>query len=118
MITAGATVEGGYYLNRDDWDVVAVSGKQGVLPGEEGDRFVKLPTLAVLGLAPLAGGLFVVFLPLVGFALASYFAGRGVWTRGKRLFGGSKTAPTSSAADGAKSSQEAPAADQDAPAKE
>ena len=101
MITAGATVEGGYYLNRDAWDLVAVGGKQGVLPGDAGDRFIKLPALAVLGLAPVAGGLFVAFLPLVGFALVSYYAGRGAWLRGKRLFGAGKSASVSSGKDGA-----------------
>ncbi len=104
MITAGTTVEGGYYLNRDAWDLVAVSGKQGVLPGEEGDRFIKLPALAVLGLAPVAGGLFVAFLPLVGFALVSYYAGRGAWVRGKRLFEAGKPARGSSEKDGAEAS--------------
>ncbi len=108
MITAGATVEGGYYLNRDAWDVIAVSGKQGVLPGEEGDRFVKLPALAVLGLAPVAGGLFVAFLPLVGFALVSYYAGRSVWARGRGLFGAGKPAHTSSTKDGAKAPKATP----------
>jgi hypothetical protein len=101
MMTAGATVEGGYYLNRDAWDLVAVSGKQGVLPGEEGDRFIKLPALAVLGLAPVAGGLFVAFLPVVGFALVGYYAGRGAWVRGKRLFGARKSASSASAKDSA-----------------
>jgi hypothetical protein len=100
MITAGATVQGGYYLNRDAWDLVAVSGKQGVLEGEEGDRFIKLPALAVLGLAPVAGGLFVAFLPLVGFALVAYYAGRGAWARGKRLLGTRKPASNASAKDG------------------
>jgi hypothetical protein len=100
MITAGATVEGGYYLNRDAWDLIAVSGKQGVLPGEEGERFIKLPALAVLGLAPVAGGLFVAFLPLVGFALVAYYAGRGTWARGKRRFGAGKPVRIASAKNG------------------
>jgi hypothetical protein len=108
MITAGATVEGGYYLNRDAWDLIAVSGKQGVLPGEEGDRFIKLPALAVLGLAPVAGGLFVAFLPLVGFALVAYYAGRSTWTRGKRLFGGGKPSRIPPAKDGEKPARPAP----------
>lgn len=114
MITAGTTVEGGFYLNRDAWDLIAVSGKQGVLPGEEGERYVKLPALAVLALAPMAGGLFVVFLPLVGFALVAYYAGRGAWTRGKRLFGRAKPSRTSSE-DGAKSSETPPPEGNDSP---
>ena len=108
MITAGATVEGGYYLNRDAWDLIAVGGKQGVLPGEEGDRFIKLPALAVLGLAPMAGGLFVAFLPLVGFALVGYYAGRGAWARGRRLFGAGKPSRISPAKDGVTASEKPP----------
>lgn len=108
MITAGATVEGGYYLNRDAWDLIAVGGKQGVLPGDEGDRFIKLPALAVLGLAPVAGGLFVAFLPLVGFALVAYYAGRSTWTRGKRLFAGRKPSRIAPAKDGEELARPAP----------
>jgi len=92
MITAGTTVQGGFYLNRDAWDMIAVSGKEGVLPGEEGDRYLRLPVWAVLVLAPMAGGLFVAFLPLVGFAIVAYYAARGAWSRGRRLLGGKNPA--------------------------
>lgn len=76
MTTAGTTVKGGFYLNRDAWDLVAVNGKEGVLPGADGQRYVKLPIWAVLALAPMLGGLFVVFLPLIGFALVFMHFGR------------------------------------------
>jgi hypothetical protein len=80
-----------------------------VLNGEEGDRFIKLPALAVLGLAPVAGGLFVAFLPVVGFALVAYYAGRGAWARGKRLFGARKSASSALAKDSAEATgSEAP----------
>ena len=69
MTTAGSMVKGGFYLNRDKWDILAVSGKEGVLPGTAGERYLRLPVLAVVLLAPLLGGLFVVFLPFIGFAL-------------------------------------------------
>jgi hypothetical protein len=69
MTTAGSTVKGGFYFSRDKWDIVTVSGKEGVLPGAAGQRYSRLPVLAVLFLAPLLGGLFVVFLPFIGFAL-------------------------------------------------
>lgn len=87
MASAGATVKGGYYLNRDAWDLIAIAGKEGVLPGEPGQRYVKLPVWSVLALAPLAGGLFVVFLPLIGFALVALWAGRAVVARGPRWLG-------------------------------
>ena len=69
MITAGTIVRGGYYLNRDAWDLIAVNGKEGVLPGTDGQRYLKLPFWAVLGLAPLLGTMFVMFLPMIGFVL-------------------------------------------------
>ncbi len=69
MTTAGSMVKGGFYLNRDKWDILTVGGKEGVLPGAAGERYLRLPVLAVVLLAPLLGGLFVVFLPFIGFAL-------------------------------------------------
>jgi len=69
MFTAGSIVKGGFYFNRDKLDLVAVSGKEGTLPGAEGHRFLRIPALAVVMLAPVLGGLFVVFMPFIGFAL-------------------------------------------------
>ena len=69
MFTAGSIVKGGFYFNRDKLDLIAVSGKEGALPGTEGHRYVRVPALAVVALAPILGGLFVVFMPFIGFAL-------------------------------------------------
>jgi hypothetical protein len=91
MFTAGATVKGGFYFNRDKLDLVAVSGKEGTLPGTEGHRFVRIPALAVVFLAPVLGGLFVVFMPFIGFALVLQHFGRlsvsGVRRAGRGLLG-------------------------------
>ena len=76
MFTAGAMVKGGFYFNRDKLDLVAVSGKEGTLPGGEGQRFFRVPALAVVALAPVLGGLFVVFMPFIGFALVLQHLGR------------------------------------------
>jgi hypothetical protein len=76
MTTAGTTVKGGFYFNRDAWDLVTVSGKEGVLPGASGQRCMRVPVWAVLALAPVLGGLFVVFLPFIGFALVFMHLGR------------------------------------------
>lgn len=65
MFLAGATVPGGYYLDRDELDVIAVSSKDGPLPGPAGRRYVRIPTWAVLTLAPLLGGIFVALMPLL-----------------------------------------------------
>ena len=69
MITAGSMVKGGFYFNRDKLDLIAVSGKEGRLPGADGQRYMRIPALAMLILAPALGGLFVMFLPFIGFVL-------------------------------------------------
>jgi hypothetical protein len=76
MMTAGAIVKGGFYLNRDKWTLVTVNGKEGALPGAEGQRYLRIPVLAMLFLAPVLGGLFVAFLPFIGFALVFQHLGR------------------------------------------
>ena len=89
MMTAGTLVKGGFYFNRDKLDLITVSGKEGLLPGAEGQRFLRMPVLAVLLLAPVLGGLFVMFMPLVGFALVFQHLGRlmlaGVKRTGRAL---------------------------------
>jgi hypothetical protein len=84
MLTAGSMVKGGFYFNRDRWDLVAVGGKEGVLPGGEGQRFHRVPAWAALLLAPLAGGLFVVWVPLLGLALLGQYLGRSLLRGGQR----------------------------------
>ena len=65
----GETVKGGFYWNRGTWHLENVEGRTGTLPGDAETRYVWIPTLLMLVLAPIMGGLFVVFLPFVGFAL-------------------------------------------------
>ena len=69
----GKTVDGGFYLNRKNWNLVTVNGKKGVLPTN--DVYVKIPALAMLAAAPVLGATLVVFLPFVGIAL---FAAAGL----------------------------------------
>ena len=65
----GTVVRSGYYWNLGKWEVIPVERDGGALPGGRGDKFLRLPVLAVLVLLPLLGGLFVVFLPVIGFVL-------------------------------------------------
>jgi hypothetical protein len=76
MLTAGTMARGGFYFNRDKLDLIAVSGKEGLLPGADGQRYLRVPVLAVLFLAPLLGGLFVMFMPFIGFVLVFQHLGR------------------------------------------
>jgi hypothetical protein len=68
----GSQVRAGYYWNPRTWTVVPVRRDGGALPGASRDRWVRMPLLAVLLVLPVMGGLFVVFLPFIGFALFLY----------------------------------------------
>ncbi len=72
----GANVKGGFYWNTREWRVVAVEGKKGTLPAGIECEYRRLPTLAFIPLALLLGGLYVVFLPLLGFAMLLSIGGR------------------------------------------
>ncbi len=72
--TAGATVKGGFYFNTNEWDMLVVPEEGQVLPGREGNRYVKLPTLGLFVAAPLLGAAFAMFLPFIGLALVGKFA--------------------------------------------
>lgn len=83
--TSGMQVRSGYYWNPGTWTVVPVPRDGGTLPGGTGDRWMRMPLLAVVFLLPVMGGLFVVFLPFIGFALFLYAIARmatGVFRRG------------------------------------
>jgi hypothetical protein len=47
-----------------------------MLPGHADDRYVKIPMLAFLVIAPVMGGLYAFFLPFIGFALLLTFLAR------------------------------------------
>ncbi len=60
---AGEFVPGGIYWNKKSWDLTTISEEGGYLPAEgDGRPYYRLPVLAVILLAPLAGMAFVLFL--------------------------------------------------------
>ena len=73
--TGGHEVKGGFYLDTRRWAVENVPGKRGPLPGTGADRFVHLPTVAMLVVGPLLGGALVLFLPFIALALFVYYSG-------------------------------------------
>ncbi len=77
-IIGGTAVGSGYYWNLGKWEVIPVEKHGGQLPGGRGDKFLRIPVLAVLMLLPVLGGLFVVFLPVIGFALTIHAAARPI----------------------------------------
>ncbi len=65
----GIAVRSGYYWNPGKWEVVPVARDGETLPGARAERYLRIPLLLVLLALPAMGGLFVVFLPLIGFLL-------------------------------------------------
>jgi hypothetical protein len=70
----GTKVPAGFYWRKSAWEIVTLSDQGGVLPGGRGERYFKIPVLAMLMLAPAMGAALVMFLPLTGF----YMAGREI----------------------------------------
>lgn len=71
----GNSVRGGLYWCPSKWQIVSLPKKGGVLPGEAHTRYIRVPLVTVLLLGPIMGALFVVFLPIIGFALVFGFGG-------------------------------------------
>ncbi len=65
----GQKVPGGFYWKQNNWEIEVVKGDEGTLPGKSDTTYVRIPTLAMLLGAPVMGGLFVIFLPFLGFAM-------------------------------------------------
>jgi len=65
----GAQVKGGFYWHTAGHEFVTVDGKEGKLPGDPTQKYIKVPTLLFVPLALVMGALFVIFLPLIGFAM-------------------------------------------------
>ena len=77
--TGGEKVPGGFYWKQNNWEIEVVKGDKGTLPGDAETIYLRIPTLAMLVGAPVMGGLFVVFLPFLGFAmLAKHFGNKAV----------------------------------------
>jgi hypothetical protein len=71
---SGERVKAGFYFNLETWEVTTLSGQGGVLGGRE-SRYMRVPALALLGLAPLLGLAYAMFLPFIGIALVvSHFS--------------------------------------------
>jgi hypothetical protein len=86
----GSKVPAGFYFNRDNWEIVTVSGKKGgLLPGNARTDYFKVPAGAMLVAAPVLGAAFVVFLPVIGFGLLATAA----WKKAFRTVETPKPAP-------------------------
>lgn len=65
---SGAAVPGGYYLNVSRWAIAPVEKDGERLPEGKGE-WRSIPTVAALLLVPVLGATFLMFLPMIGFAL-------------------------------------------------
>jgi hypothetical protein len=74
--TGGNEVRAGFYWNLRKWEMAVLSGAGGTLPGTAEDRYLKVPIVAFLFIAPVMGGFYAFFLPFIGFAMVFAFLGR------------------------------------------
>lgn len=72
----GSRAAAGFYWNPRGWEIVTVPKEGAVLPGNDEVRYIRLPAALMLLMAPAMGGLFVLFLPFIGFAMLARHAGR------------------------------------------
>ena len=79
----GTAVKNGFYWNLAKWEMHIVPKQGGVLPGGSADRYLRVPVLALLVVAPIMGALYAFFLPFIGFALVAGFAGRKLTSAAK-----------------------------------
>lgn len=77
-ISAGSQAKAGYYFNTSSWHIHPVPADGGVLPGEPGETWTPIPMVAALGLTPVLGLAFLMFLPFIGFYLTIEAASRPV----------------------------------------
>ena len=71
-IHGGEKAKAGYYFNSKTWELENVSGEEPLPEGEH----IRVPTLALLVVAPVLGVGFAIFLPFIGFAMTAYGAGK------------------------------------------
>jgi hypothetical protein len=81
---SGTAVESGYSYDVKRWTVAPIAKDGERLPEGDGE-WMRIPTAAALLATPVLGGLFLVFLPLIGFVIVARAATRPV----VRIFGAS-----------------------------
>ena len=71
FIPAGTSVKKGYYFAARTWSLTPVAQDGQVLPGGAAERYLRVPLLATVLLAPLMGALFVICLPFLSVYVAA-----------------------------------------------
>jgi hypothetical protein len=79
----GTAAKNGFYWNLGKWEMTMVPKQGGILPGGANDRYLKVPVIALLFLAPLMGAAYAMFLPFIGFAMLFTFLGKKALAMGR-----------------------------------
>jgi hypothetical protein len=67
--TGGSETKGGFYWKKGKWEIVAVEGKTGTLPGGNREEYIRVHGLLLLPTALVLSVAYVMFLPVMGFAM-------------------------------------------------
>ena len=79
----GTAAKTGFYWNLGKWEMTMVPKQGGILPGDATQRYLKVPVLALLVVAPLMGAVYAMFLPFIGFAMLFTFLGKKALAMGR-----------------------------------
>jgi hypothetical protein len=66
-------VHSGVYFNLQEISFKSID-REGRLPGTDQEEYLRVPTLALLIAGPILGGVYVIFLPLIGLAMLAWLA--------------------------------------------
>jgi hypothetical protein len=72
----GTAAKSGFYWNLGKWEMTMVPKQGGILPGDATDKYMKVPVIGLLFLAPMMGAAYAMFLPFIGFAMLFTFLGQ------------------------------------------
>jgi hypothetical protein len=72
----GTAAKNGFYWHLGKWQMTVVPKQGGILPGDAGDRYLRVPVVGLLVIAPLMGAVYAMFLPFIGFAMLFGFLGK------------------------------------------
>jgi hypothetical protein len=72
----GDQVKGGFFWKMSEWEIVTLEGKSGVLPGGAECSYLRVPAPLFVPVALLLSGIYVIFLPLIGFVMLVGLLGR------------------------------------------
>ncbi|MBI4515583.1 MAG: hypothetical protein HY699_07185 [Deltaproteobacteria bacterium] len=80
-------VKAGFYWSPARWEIVPIAKGGGMLPGTADNRYIRLPLLLLMAVGPFMGALYVMFLPLLGFAMLFGFGGKKLYGAVRNIAG-------------------------------